>query len=230
MAKKRKKQKEEDESYEFTKPKFDEEEYLRKEVRESKTLFVTFLYAAGIGIISWGLTFFEPALAAFVGLIMVFFIAQIYRIVGIDTTKLEKKAWGSNIVIYFFTWLLIWIILSNPPFSDFQEPVIRSDGIYFGNDGNWTRINDTNREELDFTMNVSINVTVRDNVEVDETSVRITIKHGETEIADAAMESIGNDSYGYAIGNLSQNNHYYTITAKDVNGHESSYKGSFKVY
>jgi hypothetical protein len=72
MAKKRKKQKEE-ESYEFKMPEFDEEEYLRKEVRDSKTLFVTFIYGVLIAFVSFSLNFVDVALAALVGFIAVIF-------------------------------------------------------------------------------------------------------------------------------------------------------------
>jgi hypothetical protein len=229
MAKKRRKQKEEEESYEFKMPEFDEEEYLRKEVRDSKTLFVTFVYGVLIAFVSFGLNFVDVALAALVGFIAIIFIRHLYPLIGVDSSLLEKKQWATNIIFYIFTWLLVWIILSNPPFSDFQEPTIKSNGIYFGSPGNWTRLNDTNGGDLDYQVNVSVNITVRDNVDVDESSVRIIIMHGESEIANAKMESKGNDRYVFVINNLAQSDHHFTIYAKDVNDHESSFKGTFKV-
>ena len=134
MAKKRKKQKEEEESYEFKFPEFDEEEYLRKEVRETKALFTTFFYAALVGIVSSLLRSTDVALAALVGIIGIILLRHIYPLIGINTSLFEKKQWGTNIIFYIFTWLLIWIILANPPFADIQAPNIKSDGIYFIND------------------------------------------------------------------------------------------------
>jgi hypothetical protein len=101
--------------------------------------------------------------------------------------------------------------------------------IYFGSEGNWTRLNDDNAGNLTYLDNVSINVTVRDNVEVDENSVRIVIRDRGSVIADARMESKGNDRFVFVIGNLTQTSYDYTISAKDVNDHESSLKGSFWV-
>jgi hypothetical protein len=229
MAKKRKKQKEE-ESYEFKMPEFDEEEYLRKEVRETKTLFVTFFYAALIGVVSFALTGLEFALAALVGFIGIVFLRHIYPLLGINTALLEKKQWGTNIIFYIFTWLLIWIILTNPPFSDFQGPNIKNDGVYFEEDGVWIRLTDSNRFNLTSQTNVSINFTVRDNVEVDEDSVKVVTLGNGDEVTHQPLEKIGKHSYAVQINktNLRQNMQF-TIYAKDVNNHETKFEGRFTV-
>jgi hypothetical protein len=226
MAKKRKKQKEE-ESYEFKMPEFDEEEYLRKEVRESKTLFVTFIYAALIGIISSVLRPVDLALAALVGFIGIIFLRHIYPLIGVNTSLLEKKQWGTNIIFYIFTWLLIWIILTNPPFSDIQAPNIKNDGIYFESNGNWTKLTDDT--PITFSNNVSFNFTVVDNVEVDKSTVRIIIKNNNVEIVNAPMENIDNNKFVYVLYDIDQGIHDYEIIAKDINGLRESLKGSFNV-
>ncbi len=227
MAKKRKKQTEEEESYEFQMPEFDEEEYLRKEVRETKTLFITFFYAAMIGIASWGLRFVDLASSILLGFIAIVFLRHIYPLFKINTSLLEKKQWGTNIIFYIFTWLLIWIILTNPPFSDFQSPTIKSDGIYFGTDGNWTRLNETN--QISYGQNVSINFTVRDNVDVDDSSVRVIILQGEVEVPHQGVEKIGKDKYSVIVTQPAPSLHHYTIYATDTNDQESDYKGTFEV-
>jgi hypothetical protein len=230
MAKKRKKEKVE-EGYEFKMPEFDEEEYLRKEVRDSKALFVTFGYAVLIGFVSFGLSFLDIALAALVGFIAIVFLRHLYPLVKVDTTKLEKKQWAGNIIMYLFAWLAVWILLTNPPFSDFASPTIKEDGIYFGSPGNWTKYNESN--EIEYWMNVSINATIVDNVEVDEDTITIVIKEKEGDVfiekERGSMNLIDKNKYAYVISNLNQRLHEYTITVKDVNGHESSLSGTFFV-
>ncbi|ODS40677.1 MAG: hypothetical protein A7315_02355 [Candidatus Altiarchaeales archaeon WOR_SM1_79] len=226
MAKKRKKEKEE-EGYEFKMPEFDEEEYLRKEVRDAKSLFVTIVYAVGIGIISFGLTFVDLALAVLVGFIAIVFLRHIYPMIGVDTTLIEKKQWAGNIIMYIFTWLAIWILLSNPPFSDFAAPTIKEDGIYFGGPGNWTKLNETN--DIGRGMNVSINITVIDNVDVDVKSVRISIKRNDVEIEDSGMVFMKDNRYIFVLYNISNGEYEYTITAKDVNNHKASFSKTFFV-
>lgn len=229
MAKKRKKQKEEEESYEFKMPEFDEEEYLRKELRETKTLFTTFVYGALIGIVSFGLTGVDVAIAALVGFIGVIFLRHIYPLVGINTALLEKKQWATNIIFYLFTWLLIWIILTNPPFSDIQGPNIKNDGIYFEEDGVWIRLTDDTKSNLTLPTNVSFNLTIVDNVEVDERSVHIIIKRENVEIVNAPMENLGDDKYRYIFRNPPATRYNYEIKAKDVNELEESLEGYFDV-
>jgi len=225
MAKKRKKVKDE-EGYEFKTPEFDEEEYLRKEVRDAKALFVTFIFAALIGLASFGLTFVDVALAALVGFIAIVFLRHIYPLIGIDTTTLEKKQWAGNILMYLFTWLAIWILLTNPPFSDFASPIIEVDGVYFEADsGNWTRLNDSNKSDIDFGTNISINVTIVDNEEVDKDTIRITIKIGEVEITPSGgdrMTRTGNNEYSYVFSADPLRKYDYTITASDINNREAS--------
>ncbi len=224
MAKKRKKVKDE-EGYEFKMPEFDEEEYLKKEVRDAKALFVTFVYAVLIGIASFGLTFVDVALAALVGFIAIVFLRHIYPLIGVDTSTLEKKQWAGNILMYLFTWLAIWILLTNPPFSDFASPTIENVDIYFGGSGNWTKLNETNKDLITIGTNVSINVTIVDNVEVDEDTIRITIKRGEEEITPSGgdiMTRIGKNRYSYIFSGDPQRRYDYTITASDINNREAS--------
>ena len=225
MAKKRKKEKEE--GYEFKMPEFDEEEYLKKEVRDAKTIFVTFIYAALIAIVSFGLTFVDVALAVLVGFIGIVFLRHIYPLIGVDTSLLEKKQWAGNILMYLFTWLAIWILLTNPPFSDFAAPTIKDDGIYFGGSGNWTKLNDTNN--IPFGTNVSINTTIADNVKVDAETITIIIERNDVEIERGSMGRIGKNKYAYVINNIGQGRHQYKITAKDINDHKASFGGTFNV-
>lgn len=228
MAKKRKKVKDE-EGYEFKTPEFDEEEYLRKEVRDAKALFVTFVFAALIGLASFGLSFVDVALAALVGFIAIVFLRHIYPLIGVDTATLEKKQWAGNILMYLFTWLAIWILLTNPPFSDFAAPTIKDEGIYFGGPGNWTLLNEDTMVNFTFGTNVSINATIADNVKVDAETITIIIERNDVEIERGSMEKIGKNKYAYVIYNIGQGKHKYTITAKDTNDHEASFEGTFNV-
>lgn len=232
MAKKRKKEKAE-EAFEFKMPEFDEEEYIKKEVRDAKALFVTFGYAVVIALASFGLSFVDIALAALLGFVAIIFLRHIYPLVGVDTTSLEKKQWAGNIIMYLFAWLAIWILLSNPPFSDFADPTIKDVEIYFKEDlGNWTRY-DLNENNLTFGMNISINATIADNVEIDEESIKIKIERREgesfVEIESGDMKRIRKYKYAYQLYDIDQGLHRYTITARDINGREKSLSKTFNV-
>ena len=229
MAKKRKKEKQEKEGFEYKPPEFDEEEYLRKEVRDSKTLLVTIAYAALIGIASYGVMFTEVALAALLGIIAVVFLRHIYPLIGIDTSAIEKKQWAGNIVMYLFTWLAVWILLTNPPFSDIAGPTIKDDKVYFeDNDGLWILINSTNKGDIPGFTNLSLNVTIADNVKVDPDTVIVTIRIEEEEVTSpggGAMSYKGS-SYWYVFPYNGSGQYTYKITAKDVNGNKDTYQNS----
>lgn len=232
MAKKRKKEKPEKEGFEYKPPEFDEEEYLRKEIRDTRALLVTMGYAALIGIASFGVMFTEVALAALLGIIAVVFLRHIYPLVGVDTSSLEKKQWGGNIVMYLFTWLAVWILLTNPPFSDIAGPTIKDDKIYFENNlpGNWTLYNGDTAVELDGGENISINVTIVDNVEVDPdtVSIYIRIKDGDDITGPGGSDMFREgSSYWYVFPYINGSGIYiYTITVKDVNGNKQEYTNS----
>ncbi|UCF07724.1 MAG: hypothetical protein JSW28_08795 [Thermoplasmata archaeon] len=231
MAKKRKKVKEEKEKYEYIPPEFEEEEFLRKEVRETKTLLVTVGYAALIGIASFGLTFTDAALGALLGIVAVVFLRHIYPLIRIDTSQIEKKQWAGNIIMYFFTWLAIWILLTNPPFSDSAGPTVKSVGVYFeSSPGMWTLHNESNN--ITVGMNVSINATIRDNVKVDRDTIRIFLKANDVEITPvggASMTNSKEDRYFYGFSPQDIGRYEYEIKAKDVNDNPVSKTGVFNV-
>jgi hypothetical protein len=229
MAKKRKRQKEEEEVYEFKMPEFDEEEYLRKELRDTKTLYITFAYGVAIAFVSFGFSFFDPAIGALFGFLGIIFLRHIYTLIKVDTSLLEKKQWATNIIFYLFTWLLVWIILTNPPFSDFQEPTIKSDGTYFGSPGNWTRLNAGDDTNFTFDQNISINATIIDNVEVDASSIRISILYDSNVILNSSMENIGRNKYAIFFTVSQPGPHEYKITAKDINGLKTTFHGDFDI-
>ena len=59
MAKKRK-EKSEEEELDFKLPKFDEEKFLKKEKRNIKTLFISFILGLVVSLISFGFPGFKP--------------------------------------------------------------------------------------------------------------------------------------------------------------------------
>jgi hypothetical protein len=227
MAKKRKKERQDREGYEYKPPEFNEEEYLKKEVRDTKALLVTIAYAVLIGIASYAVMFTEVALAALLGIIAVVFLRQIYPLIGVDTSTLEKKQWAGNIIMYLFTWLAVWILLSNPPFADIAGPTFKDHKIYIENGtGNWTELEYFDGE-IPVDTNISFNVTIADNVEVDPDTVTITIKIKD---GDMITNPDGDDMfhegsrYWYTFPYTSGSGKYiFTITAKDVNENSGEY-------
>jgi len=180
MAKKRKKGKEQEEEYEFIPPEFDEKEFIRKELRDSKAVIITVIYAILLGIVAGVISALSRSV---VGLAFVVVIAgilslkYIYDFLGIDTTGFQKRNWAGNIATFFFTFLSIWILLMNTPFADFTNPVV-SEVVVWVDDGTsvrgleymyeksnntywWGAINATSPAVIVSTSNQTINITAK---------------------------------------------------------------------
>lgn len=232
MAKRKKKAKEEE--YEFKAPEFDEEEFLKKEVRDARAAFITIGYAVLIAVFSFLLVFADVFLSILLGLLAVVFLRHIYPALGVDTVSFEYKNWLGNIVMYFFTWLAIWMLLMNPPISDFSKPNFVDTDRYVGIPGDWVELNDTTKPLLDQDMNLSIAVKITDNSGIDKNSVRIRIEHNESVITDpewSSMSEYNDDRYYYTISNalISEGLYEFNITVKDLSGNKARLNDKFMI-
>jgi hypothetical protein len=130
MAKRRKEGTDPAEPLDFQIPKFDEEGFMKKERRNIKTLFISFLFGLLIAVICFGFwvllegNFLRWELVLLVGVVNSVWIKYLFVRLNIDLTDFGRKGWLSAFVTYFFTWLLLLIVLVNPPFYDGEAPHI----------------------------------------------------------------------------------------------------------
>lgn len=216
MAKKRKKEPKEA----FKVPEFDEAEFMEREIEVSKTGIITVLYAIPIAIVSFGLTIIGLAGIGFIiGFFSIFTLRYLYQKLGINLKDFEKKTWVGNGALMFFSWLLIWVLLLNPPFSDVSEPSIRNVELWVQDTGgNWSRTilqasggNYQSADSLPAGTVVKLKVNATDNVEV--SSVRITAKLNQGLINQTAMSRNFTYDYNYEYDcTLSQATSFYTFT------------------
>ena len=127
MAKKRKKDKKEEEEYEFTPPNFDEKDFLRKEIKDTRTALITIGIAVVFGIVAGGISVIDRSLVALsllIGLAGVVSLRYIYQLFKVDVSHFQKKNWLGSIGSFFFTFLAITVLLINVPFADFADPTV----------------------------------------------------------------------------------------------------------
>jgi PGF-CTERM protein len=128
MAKRRKEGAEAEEPLDFQIPKFDEEAFMKRERRNIKTLFISFLFGLLIAVICFGFwvllegSFLRWELVLLVGVVNSIWVKYLFLKLKIDMTDFGRKGWLSAFVTYFFTWLLVLIVLVNPPFYDGEAP------------------------------------------------------------------------------------------------------------
>ncbi len=127
---KRRKEKDEEEDKPFKIPKFDIEAFLKRERRNIKSTFISFLFGAFMALICFGFWAlignnpFRWELILLVGVVNAVFLKHIFLRVKLDLTDFGRKNWFGSYAIYFFSWLVILIILVNPPVYDDEPPRI----------------------------------------------------------------------------------------------------------
>lgn len=233
MAKKRKKDKEEKEEYEFKPPTFDEKEFLEKELRDTKTVLFTIGYGALFGLIAGLIANLDQDLAM-IGLIIVIggliSLKYFYSVIKVDTTQFQKKNWAGNAVWFFFTFLAIWVLLFNYPFADHADPSVRDVVVWVYDGDSYTAIDykyvDTAgsyawvpRDDVALntivhaSSNYTVNITARIADNGDLETARIVIGGGTY----IPMTYEGEHRYGYQINgaDLSSGGLSFTIEATD---------------
>jgi hypothetical protein len=116
----------------FEIPKFDEDEFVRKELISFRTTVVLFVYTIIVALISFaiwnatgkfeGLPFFAHfAIAIGLGL----FLPFIFRAAKIDISHWRRREWIGTFFMFFFFWMGFSLILTNPPISDEAPPTIQ---------------------------------------------------------------------------------------------------------
>lgn len=236
MAKKRKKEKAEKQEYEFKPPEFDEKEFLKKELRDTKTVMLTVGYAGFFGIVAGVLTDISDELV-FVGLALlfggIFSLKYFYPMVKVDVSAFQRKNWAGNFMWFFMTFLAVWVLIINFPFADHASPTVTGVKVWVTTDTNvtsleyeyvdsvgsylWTENWGALVEDVIYasaSCTVNITAKVADNGEL--TSVRIAVNGG-----DYAMTPEGNHRFGYNLtgDEIDASSLSFTITATDDAGH-----------
>ena len=217
MAKRRKETTEEEE-FDFKIPKFDEEAFLRRERRNIKTTFIAFLFGLLIAAISfgfWALLSGESMrwlLVLLFGIFNASWIKYIFIRIKIDLTDFGRKGWFSTYAIYFFSWLLVLMILCNTPFYDDESPKMAAVVL-------------PEMQEIGGTVEIAAKII--DNSGIQKSDITLSI-NGETISADS-YEFIDNIfRYTYENENIKNETTLpFALSAKDSSGHETNYEGTF---
>jgi len=128
---KRRKEKDEEDKKPFKIPKFDKEKFIKKEKLNIKSTFIAFLFGAFMSFICFGFwvlmgseTGLRWPLVVLVAIASASFVKYLYMRINLDTSHFTKKNWFSSYGIYFISWLIVFIVIVNPPVYDDQDPRI----------------------------------------------------------------------------------------------------------
>lgn len=215
---KRRREKDEDEDLDFKIPKFDEEKFLRRERRNIKTMFLSFALGFIIAIICFGFwSLLEGSelrwgLIFLLGVVNASFLKYLFLRLNIDISDLGRKGWFGSYAVYFFTWLLVLIVLVNPPFYDDEDPRVEVVTL-------------PNVQELGGTVKIIARIT--DNAGVE--NIDFSITYPDDTVYRPTDFTFEDNIFTYvhpSPDNLTVKDTYtYRINVTDVNGRSNNEKG-----
>lgn len=217
MAKKRRKAEEKKEY--FKKPEFDEVEFMQKEVGNTKVALLTIIFSVPIAILAYLITLAGMPVAAFlIGIGSIFLLRYVYQFFNIETDEFQTKDWVGNGAMFFLTWLAIWVLILNMPFSDLTNPTIgKVNMMNCPGIAEMTLDSESDNtctlapnETRDFT----VTTTVTDNSEVQTVVIQFT-----SPTVSYVMTKGSGDSYSYSLLISEGESRTFHIVAEDVNGH-----------
>jgi hypothetical protein len=217
VAKKRRKEKEKEKEV-FKKPEFDEVEYMKKEISNTRIAMITIIFAIPIAIVSYLVTLANLAIFGFlIGVACIFFLKYVYGFLKVDTSEFEKKDWLGNAAMFFFTWLAIWVLVLNMPFSDLTKPTVSNVQVE-----GCTLLTGSNRDySCDLGANLSkdyiISSRATDNAGVRNVRIRITSSSVTDEFG--MQKSVGSNEYSHVLTVEKGVFYSFEIVAEDGNAH-----------
>ncbi len=218
MAKRRKEKDEEKDDKPFKVPKFDEKEFIKKEKINIRATFISFLFGCLMALVCFGFwalmgnqSGFRWTLVLLVAIANATFIRYILQRFKIDTSAFTKKNWFTSIMVYFFTWLLVFILIVNPPFYDDQNP--RVDFVLM-----------PELQELGSPVKFCAKIT--DNAGITESDIVFSIEGNKINSEDYDFT---NNIFTYTFEDGTTLGQYsYNLTATDSSGLQTTKAGTFE--
>jgi len=219
MAKRRKEEGEQQEPLDFQIPKFDEGAFIKRERRNIKTLFISFLFGLLLAVICFGFwvllvgSFLQWELVLLVGVVNMVWLRYIFLKLNIDLTEFGRRGWLTSYATYFFTWLLVLLIFVNPPFYDAEAPHVDLAVL-------------PGVQEPGGTVFFAAHIV--DNVGVNAQGIRLGIidPNGTMTTPQFTFEN-SILRYTYQNPMNTTGTYQYTLVATDVNDHKTVVNGSF---
>ena len=251
MAKKRKKEMEAEEKYEFVPPEFDEKQFLLDEIKTTKRVVLIVLYGMLFGVLAAVATAVTKSgyFGLMVFLLGVFLIKYFLITMQFDLSKFTKKTWAESVLWFFVTSLAIWILVVNPPFIDNISPEIKNIRLSIDVQGtiivynysaasqnHWqtsaknTSVEKAMRSAFANATSVSISAQVADSSGLSGNPI-ITLKPNNPKVGE--MTAAGNNRFYYLInltGSASYNTYLnnnevfmFSISSEDMRNNQGTF-------
>ncbi len=217
MAKKRKIKDKEAEEKGFQIPEFDRAEYERKEIRDGKLTIATIFYAAVFAMFSFVVALYgddATSVGILIGFGGMFTLRHFLRLAGFRLDELETKHIVGYSMLFLFTWLAIWTVMSNPPASDISSPSIETVEVRENDNGSWVR----SSYPVESDESLRVYARVYDYGDLDVVNIEIWTNAGDLEASGDMTEA--DDGWYYFDHTFSNGN--WDIVVKAVDTAENS--------
>ncbi len=217
MAKKRRK---EEKKEVFKKPEFDEIEFMEKEISNTKVAMLTIAFSFPIAVVSFFITLGGlPAAGFLIGVGSIFLLKYVYQFFNVNVEKFETKDKLGNAAMFFFTWLAVWVLILNMPFSDLTSPTVSKVKLLGCPPDPISLKSDTQHTcEISGSHSFTIEARVTDNSDVRS----VTFFMDSPNSTSVAMIKDRSDYYVHSL-NLSEGQTLvFYIEAEDRNGHTTT--------
>ena len=211
MAKKRK-EKQDDQEFDFKKPKFDKEKFIKNEKQKVKITILSFIFGIAISFISFGFWIllkgndFRWELVLLFGIFTAAWLRYIFQKLNIDFSELGRRGLFTSYATYFFSWLIVLIVLVNPPFYDDESPKIEIISL-------------PSYQELGGSIKIIAKIT--DNVGIENIDFTITYPNGDLKIINDYSFEDNILTYNYHNDDNIIGNFTYELEATDKSGLKS---------
>jgi hypothetical protein len=160
-----------------------------------------------------GENFLRWELVLLVGVVNAIWIKYLFLKLNIDLTDFGRKGWLTTFAVYFFTWLLLLIVLVNPPFYDGEAPHVEVAVL-------------PGMQEPGGTILIAAYIV--DNVGVTKTGINFMVTD-PTGIIRTPEFTFDNNIFRYTYENPSNllGTYNYTFIVSDVNNGKTTITGSF---
>jgi len=157
--------------------------------------------------------FLRWELVLLVAVVDAVFLRYIFIRLGLDLSDFQRKNWFGSYATYFVTWLIIFIVLANPPFYDDEDPRIEVVVL-------------PEMQEPGGTVDIVAKIT--DNAGIEKQDISFTLDDTSVSRNNFEFEdNIFRYSYEGPKNITGEEKHNYEIIAVDNGGNTKTKKGSF---
>ncbi len=216
MAKKKKVE----EEPEFVPPEFDEKEFIRKDLADSKIVIITTIFGIIVGAAAAAATIYVSSILGFLIIVAMTYglFKLLFRALKVDISAYQRKDYLYKGGTYFITAVALWILLLNPPFAFATPPSVSGPDavqMYQLTGGTWQRV------PLNTTPTISagqVNITAHV-LSIGSTQATIYIIHNSASFS-AQMSPVSEYNFQYHA-NVTSGSYSFYIIARSGSGQQA---------